>query len=249
LGDPLLVREGRGLVPTPRAEALAPALEGLLRELRRVLVDVSAFDPATSERTFVVAAPDVLAPLVPDLLEAVSDAPRVTVELRVGQLSGVPPEVDLAIGVMPSEAPGVIARRLGQVHQAVALRAGHPALELPWTPATYASFPHVTIRTNTPGPSLVEQALEGAGLHRRVGLVAPTFLLAPHVVARTDLLFTGPKELLELLAPTVGLVVRDPPVPMPAVPVAAQWTERVDADPGHRWLRRRVIDAVAARLA
>lgn len=245
LDDPLLVRQGRHMEPTPRAEALAPDLHRLLEDLQGLLRRDAGFDPATAERTFVLACPDMLAPVLPEVLAALGGAPAVDLELTVA--AGRPPvdEADVVLGVLPERAPGVIARSLGSIHQRVALRPGHPALDEPWTPETWVAWPHVLVRTGTPGPSLVEHALAEAGLRRRVGLAVPTFLLAPHVVARSDLLFTSVGELLERLP--LDLVLREPPLPLPPVRVAAMWSERFAADPGHRWFRERVV-AVAAGL-
>src|SRR5215813_13833385 len=73
LGDPLLVRSGRGMVLTPRAEALAAPLHALLKDAERLLRGGANFDPVTTERRFVIAAPDFVATLLlPPLLDAVA---------------------------------------------------------------------------------------------------------------------------------------------------------------------------------
>ena len=248
LDDPLLIWQGREMVPTPRAEALGPELRRLLDGLRRSLTESAAFDPATARRRFVLGAPDSLAPLVPDLLGALADAPGVTLELVVATNVASVREVDLLLGSLPEDAPGVQASPLGTIHQRVAMRAGHPALDAPWTPEGWIAWPHITVRTHSGEPSFVERALDAAGYRREVGLVVPTFLLAAHVAARSEMLYAGPGELLQALAEHLPLVLRPPPVPFPPVPVAAMWSERLAADAGHRWLRRRVVATVRERL-
>lgn len=249
LDDPLLVREGREMVPTPRAEALAPALRATLDDLRRLLDRGAHFDPATAHTTFSLGCPDGLGPLVPAIIEALADAPGVSLELRPSTGESPTLDADVVLDVLPAEAPGVIARRLGSIQQKVAVRRGHPLLDEPWTVETWTRWPHVLIHDGRSGTSMVEQALAEVGATRRVGLAVSTWLLAPHVVARTDLVLTSAGALLEPLREPLGLVVLDPPIPMPEAPVAAMWAERLAADPGHRWFRSRVIAVVEGLLA
>lgn len=248
LDDPLLVREGNAMVPTPRAAALQAPLASLLADLRRALAGTPEFDPETDGRTFTIASPDLLAPLVPDLLAALAPAPRVRVELVGGRGVGALDRADLLLDVLPEAAPGVISRRLGSVTQAVIARAGHPALAGGLDLDHYVAWPHVLVRTQQGVPSLVARALSAAGRERRVGLVVPSLLSVPHVVARTELLFTGPLELLAPLAGPLGLEHAPPPLPIPDVTVAAMWRSRLHADPGHRWCRERIAAGLQALL-
>lgn len=242
LGDPLLVRDGAGMAPTPRALALQGPLRAALVDLGRLLAEAGGFDPAVSRRRFTLACPDILAPLVPELLAALAEAPGVDLELGP---EGA--EADLTLGSLLVADPRLRGRVLGRARWAVAMRPGHPALERPWSVEAWLAWPHVVVRTPAPGPGLVEQSLTEAGHSRRVGLYAPSFLLAAAVVARTDLLFTAPEAVLRRLEPP--LAVRPPPLSLPDVPVAATWPERLDGDPGHRWFRERVVGVVGAALA
>src|SRR2546425_9089806 len=83
LGDPLLVRSGRGMVLTPRAEALVGPMHTLLKDVERLLRGGTSFDPATTSRRFVIAAPDFLATLLlPSLLDAATrEAPGISLEI------------------------------------------------------------------------------------------------------------------------------------------------------------------------
>lgn len=248
LGDPLLVREGRTMVPTPRALAIAPVLKATLGDLTRLLERGTDFDPATAQTTFTLGCPDALGPLLPDILVAMSDAPGVRLELvsSAGALTEV--AADLVLEVLPTEAPGIVARRLGAIHQVVAMRAGHPALDRPWTIQEYVSWPHVLVHNGRAAPSVVDEVLAAAGVERTIGLAVPTWLLAPHVVRATNLFLTSAAELLGPVAETMGLVLRDPPLEMPEIPVAAMWPERLAADPAHRWFRDRVAGVARAAL-
>ncbi|MCB9779292.1 MAG: LysR family transcriptional regulator [Alphaproteobacteria bacterium] len=254
LGDPLLVRSGRGMRLTPRAEALHGPLARLLGELSTLLSDGGAFSPETSGRRFVLSAPDLLAPLLPDLLRHLAArAPAVQLEVRgplgPGLVEGLDQGVDLALATVAAGHDSLRMRGLSRLPWAVALRAGHPALEREWTVQTWTGWPHVEIRAGGAGPNLVAAALAAAGHERRVGLVLPTFLSAPLVVAGTDLMLNAPAPLLAPLVDRLGLVLRAPPLPLPDVPVAALWHPRLQADPGHQWFRAQVVAALEPQLA
>jgi len=246
LDDPLLVRAGRGMTTTPKGEALREPLRRLLGDLDRLLDEEGDFEPATSTRTFHLTCPDLLAATLPDLLAAMSaDAPSVRLDVR----SPPGPDLaDVALGPAPTEGPDLVVRALGRVSWAVIGRADHPAFRGRLTVAKWTRYPHVQIRTGSAGPGFVDDALAAAGVERTIGLRVPAFLVAPEIVARTDYLFTGVRELVEPIADRLGLALRRPPVPIPDVPVAAMWHARMQADPGHRWFRGRVADVLSEAL-
>lgn len=251
LDDPLLVRQGNTLVPTPRAEAIGPALHALLLDLGRTLERATTFDPARSQRTFRLACPNMLAPVVPELLAALRDAPGCRLELvAVRGVEGAA-VADVSLDLLPEDAPGIVARRLGELRQGVLLRAGHPlAGRERLSLEDWLSVPHVFVRTGTADRSLVDLALAARGRERTVGLVATDVLLAAHVVARSDQLFTGPRAVLGLLAGRLDVVVVDPPMELdfPRATAAALWQERLASDPGHRWFRQRVVETMVGVL-
>jgi len=114
LGDPLLVRSGRGMVLTPRAEALVGPLHTLLVDAERLLQGGAAFDPATTERRFVIAATDFLTTLLlPPLLEVIArEAPGITLELVPTARRGnawllETGDLDIALGAIVDDAPGI----------------------------------------------------------------------------------------------------------------------------------------------
>lgn len=249
LDDPLFVRQGRGLVPTPRAEQLGLSVRHTLAALSRALQAPPTFEPATTTRSFRLASPALLAPLLPDILHAMAEAPGARLELvgRTGA-AGVD-DADVVLDLIPETASGVVARSLGRLDSTVACRRDHPMLALPWTAQTWCSWPHILVRTRDGAASPVGIALEEVGLKRDIGLVVADLLLAPHIVARTDLLFTGPRQILVLLAPALGLELLEPPVPLPSPPIAAMWHERHQREPGHQWFRECVIGVFSDRMS
>lgn len=255
LGDPLLVRTGRTMVLTPRAQALQEPLARLLADAVRLLRDEPRFDPARTARTFSVICSDVLAPLLPRLSARLgAAAPGARLEVRDRSRDDATAletgQADLALGPGPAEGAGLCTRGLGAIHFGVVARRGHPALRSggKLRARAWVEHPHVVVRTGNRSRSFVAQALRREGLERRVGLVVPTFLAALVAVAETDLLFAAPRELVEPLLPRLGLVVAAPPIAVPAVPVVAVWHERYQADPAHRFLRGLVLDELEAKL-
>ncbi|MEZ4301958.1 MAG: LysR family transcriptional regulator [Polyangiaceae bacterium] len=257
LGDPLLVREGRGMVPTPRAEALAAPLRRALTELRRVVATEGGFDPATSSRTFTLGCPDLVMSLLPELVAALAaGAPHVRLDtvLSTGleSLAALGAgAVDAVLGPAPEQPPsGLASRVLGGVAHVVLARKGHPALARGkrWTLDAWLSYPHVVVRTGSAGPGAIGLAIARAGKERTIGMTAPSFLVAPFVVAETDFFYAGPRELLTSLARSLGLVTLDVPLSLPQIPVALLWHERMTADPGHTWFRERLAAVARSRL-
>lgn len=244
-GDPLLVRDGNAMVPTPRAQALAPSLARVLDEAKLLYRETPTFDPASSTREFTIGASDLLAPLTPDLAATLRhEAPA----MGLAFVAEVPPSdtsafatggIDLGLQANPAPRAGLRTRLLGQVEFVLVARPGHPFLSQPSLEA-WCNTGHVVVSTGRPGAGYVGEAIARAGIERRVALRVPTFLLAMHVLVESDLLFAAPGALAKPIAERLGLVTARIPLNVPRVEVAAVWHERFDEDPGHRWFRERV---------
>jgi len=245
LGDPLLVRSGRGMVLTPRAEALVSPLHTLLMDAERLLGSGATFDPATTARRFVIAATDFLATLLmPALLDAAArEAPGTSLEIVPSSRRGnawllETGDVDLAIGAIVDEAPGIRRMDLFTDGFACAARKGHPSIDGALDLDSYVETPHllITLGDDT-GPTWVDQALTKLGRKRHVAARVRYFMAAPLIVARSDLLLTGPSMLIRYFAELVPLQVLRPPIDLPTYPEEAYWHQRFDKDPAHMWLR------------
>lgn len=250
LGDAILVREGRRMVPTPRGERLRAPLQRLLAETLSLLRDEGDFDPQRSTRMFSLVCPDVLALVLPALLEAMSaQAPGV----RLDVLSAPGPDLalagDLWLGPAPVEGAGLMSRTLGRVSWAVVGRAGHPGFQGRFSVKKWTAYPHIQVVTGDLRPSFVELALAEAGIERTVGLTVPSFLAAIEIIPWTDHFFAAVRELIEGKIEMEGhLALKRPPIPLPDVPVAGVWHERLHTDVGHRWFRETVFAEVGRIL-
>jgi DNA-binding transcriptional LysR family regulator len=248
LGDPLLVRSGRGMVLTPRAEALVSPLHTLLMDAERLLGGGVTFDPATTTRRFVIAAADFLATvLMPALLDAAArEAPGTSLEIVPSSRRGnawllETGDVDLALGAIVDEAPGIRRMDLLTEGFACAARKGHPSIDATLDLDSYVQTPHllITLGDDT-GPTWIDQALTKLGRKRHVAARVRYFMAAPLIVARSDLLLTGPSTLIRYFAELVPLQVLRPPIDLPTYPEEAYWHQRFDEDPAHTWLRNLV---------
>ncbi|WP_234023079.1 LysR family transcriptional regulator [Sorangium cellulosum] len=256
LGDPLLVRGARGaMLLTPRAEALGPGLRAALQGLATALRGEAQFDPATARRRFRIAAGDYAElVLLPPLLSILArEAPGIDVwmvplsltrEGVVAQLaSGA---ADVAIGPPRGSWPdGLHMRALFEERFRCVLRRGHPAARGRLSLDRYCGLSHLLVTPRgTPG-SFVDDALAALGRSRRVAAAVPHFLVAPHVIAATDLVATLGARIVDATAAPLGLSVLPPPIELASFSFSLIWHRRTQNDQAHRWLRDQVVKAAS----
>ncbi|WUL20127.1 LysR family transcriptional regulator [Amycolatopsis sp. NBC_00355] len=252
LGDPLLVRAGQAMVPTPRAEAMRDEVAAVVRRCGALLSPGADVDPLTLQRTFTLQAADLIAAaLAPGLLDlAATEAPGVSVRFRAEELEGGPAlregQVDLEVGALDHADPETRTEPLVTLRMAAGVRAGHPLTEGLLTPARFAAASHVVVsrRGRFTGPA--DAALAEAGLRRRVVAALPSHLAAMTLAARTDLVCLVPGGVgpTTEAARALGLRLLEVPLPLPPVVIGMAWHPRNSADGGHCWLRsavRRVL--------
>jgi len=255
LRDPLLVRgPGGQLVATPRAEAIAPALRRALDSLQQALRGEARFDPATARRSFRIATPDyaelvLLPPLVERLARVAPGIDLWIVPLPEDDSAAAlaAADIDLALGVwhVPSWPAGVYQKRLLDDDFRCVVRAGHHAAAQRLTLPRFCELSHLLVAPRgTPG-SFVDDALARVGRSRRVAVRVPHFLIAPHVIAASDLVVTLATRVARIYAEPLGLVLLPPPLELPSFTLSMVWHERAHHDPAQRWLREQFA-AVAA---
>ena len=259
LRDPILVRAGHRMVPTPRALAMRADVAEAVRRCATLLGPGQDADPATLHVTLTVQAGDlVCAGLAPGLLDlAGREAPGVSIRFLPDELEGGPAlrdgRVDLEVGVLTHVDPETVTEPLTTLVMTLAMRPGHPILDGALTPARLADAAHVTVsrRGRFTGP--VDRELARLDLRRRVVAVLPGHLAAMTLVAQTDLVCLVPVERaadppapLRALTASVGLSTATIPLSLPPVDIGMAWHPRNSADGGHAWLRsavRRVLTA------
>jgi DNA-binding transcriptional LysR family regulator len=252
LADPLFVRGSDGLVPTRRAMALREPLAEALAAVR-AMVAGPAFDPATATGSVRLIAPDFdAAALIPPLRAAfATQAPSLDIVLlprRDDALASLAAdEADLALGVFATAPAGFRRQRLYSDTMICALRRDHPVLARGLTLARFAALDHMLISITGEGGGVVDDALAVRGLTRRIALRVPSFLAAPLVVARSDLIVTMPRRVAREFAAFAPIALVEPPLPIPAFTVSQLWHERQHTDARHAWLRRTLVTATSAR--
>jgi DNA-binding transcriptional LysR family regulator len=242
--DPLLVRSGRELTLTPRAQELAPQLERGLRELEASVRGPAPFDPALARARFRLGADDYTQALVlPRLLKILrAEAPGLEVQAvahpnHVGEVESG--NFDLATSPRRAFPASFSQRRLSRDAFLCMLRQGHPALgrKPRLTLKRYLELDHLVVAPGGTSGSVVDTELEKRGLSRRVALTVSTFLVAPFVISQSDLISTAPARLLRGVQPHFPIVLLNPPLPLAPFDFCLIWHARRDQDPAHRWLR------------
>jgi DNA-binding transcriptional LysR family regulator len=252
LDDPVLVRTSDGMAPTKRALELVDPIHEALSQLDRALATRNGFDPRTSRQTFRIATADVVEfMLVPRLLERLAgEAPGIDVEM-VQLRGGLPAEdlragrLDLAIGTY-GDAPEPF-RTQPMFHETFvcAVRKGHPRVRGKLTLKQFVELGHVLTTPHGRPGGVVDRLLAERGLSRRVAVTTPHFLVAPILVAHSDLVGTLPSRVAHALAAFLPLTLHRPPLDVPGFSVAMVWHTRTAEEPPHRWLRQ-VLGELAA---
>ncbi|WP_138465731.1 LysR family transcriptional regulator [Poseidonocella sp. HB161398] len=249
-GDPLFVRAGGRLVPTPHALALAERVPDLLARAEAVLAPAeAALAPSAIDRTFTLRAGEgyvrrFAAPLLAELHQA---APLARLRILAKPAKEAAPlraaEADLEIGVLGDFAPEVRARVLFRDRFVAAVRHGHPLLPGPVTAARFAACLHVVASRRGAVSGPVDDALAELGLVRRVLAVVPGFPDALEIARTSDLLAQVPSSVLPPDMAEIAL-----PVAVPGITVSALWHPRLDADPAQRWFRELVFGVTRAGM-
>lgn len=247
-GDPILVRAGRKLVPTPRALALADPIRALLAQAQALRAPADAQGLASVRRRFVVRAPEGIA-----VVFGASISRAMEVDMPLSSLQFLPETLvdpaalregrfDLDLGSFRTTDPETETLVLAQQVLVGAARLGHPLLKSSKRAATmalqrFAAARHVAVSPRPGEPSPVDAALREMGLARNVALFVPSTFSALIAASRTDLIASVPARTAQGMASSLGLAVFDLPVSVQSEPMRMAWHPRHAADPAHRWLR------------
>lgn len=255
LGDPLLVRRGRGVVPTPRAVEIRPRLAAALAEIQRAIGEDATFEPSTTRRRFVLACAD--GDQICSVPQVASAAAR---ELPLAQLHVVgidrlvatdglaSGDVDVAFAPTDSVQEGLHSQELYEDEAVLVLRRGHPIRSGRLSRAQFNSLSHIDVwlvggRAGE-GNRAAREFLEHHGLERRVAAIAPGFAAAAAVAAATDWAAGMPRRVASVLAQGMPLRLVDIPAPPMRMRVSLVWHARTHQDAGAAYFRNLVVDAV-----
>lgn len=242
LDDPLFVKTGEGMEPTPRTEDLMPSVVQVLSGMSQLVSSFSHFDAASSERTFRIFMTDAshvtLLPrlfahvraLAPGIhLEAATIGPNMATELQSG-------EADLALGLIPGLEAGFYQQALFDQDWICLANPRHPRIANKLTLTDYLSESHVGIVSGT-GAQLLDVAMQRIGHKRHPQLALPGFLGLSAILQSSDLIATLPRHIGESLANAGGLKILPCPLAIDGFTVKQYWHTRFHQDPANCWLR------------
>lgn len=241
-GDPLLVRAGRGLVPTPRAIELRERVRCLADEVKAVLMPAAGIDLAQLERTFAVRTREGFVENFGPRLLALAGAQAPGVRLHFLQKADKESDalrdgsVDLETGVIGERTgPEIRTRLLFRDRWIGVVRPGHRLAQARVTAARYARSVHIGISRGGSEEGPVDVAAAAAGLERRLVTVTGSFSSALALARESDLVASVPERQTARLRE--GMHSFALPFASPAFSVSMLWHPRLESDPGHRWLR------------
>jgi DNA-binding transcriptional LysR family regulator len=250
LGDPLLVKVGSGMAPSPFAQRLIEDVRPILRSIQRIVSPPEPFDPATSRRLFRLAIADFVPTLLPGVISTVQRlAPGVAVEwLAPGTqtLRAVADgQIDLALVTAGAVVPdGVQRQDAGELHSVTFARRGHPAIAA-WGTDAWARWPHIQVQLGEGVKGSVDSAADEHGLKRTIGASVANFSQVPALLAQTNMLATMTPLVMAGAMGHFGLRALEPPIPIKPTSFSFVWSFRLANDPASRWLRTLVTRAFA----
>jgi len=242
LGDPLLVKAAGGLALTPRANQLRPHLEQALRSARSVFSPPVEFDPAAWAGEMRLSLNDYNEVLLLPRLHARVRAEAPALDLRVRPIGAAgreldENEIDLAAATFALPPPHLRVRVVMREGFCCIVRRDHPVLARGLDLDTYCACEHLLIAPRGDARGLADDVLQSMGRTRRVALTTPHFVVAPHLVAATDLVLTLPTRLAVHMARLLPVTVLPVPLSMAPFSVAIAWHPRTDGDAGQAWFR------------
>lgn len=252
VGDPLLVRAGQGMVPTPRALELRDEVASLLRGCENVLRPGPGFDAARLQRTFTVQAADLLlVGLAAHLTERIhAEAPQVDVVFLPEAVEGGPGLrqgwVDVELGVLGHLDPEIRTRQLRRMTPVGIARQDHPLFDGPIDARRFAAADHIGISRLGKRNGPIDHALAERGLRRRTAIVVPSHTSAMMLARDTDLVALSLADWLPDTVSALGLRTFAIPLDLAPLDLGMAWHPRNSADPGHRWFREHLAAAVLA---
>lgn len=251
-GDELFVRTASGMQPTPLASQMAEPIGAAMAQVALALNQRSRFEPATSNRRFVLAMTDVgEVYFMPALIERCRQlAPQVEISsvrvaapaLKEAMEGG---RVDLAVGPFEDVSEALYQRHLFRQGFVSMFRRGHPLGRGELTLERFVAAEHLLVDAADSPYDRVNAVLARAGVGQAVRFRVPHFTAVPYIVSTTDLVVTVPQKLAERAAAPFALAWATPPLDLPPLQTNIFWHRRFNQDPGNQWLRALLAEVFA----
>ena len=249
-GDPLFIRDGRGMSPTPAARAIIGSIRSALGLMVDSLQHTNSFSPASADNVFRISMGDLPESLLateliqylrlhaPGTRLEIYKAPRskVVKELRSGRL-------DLVIDTPWINDEELCCRKIIEQSHVCVVRQDHPVVKDKLTLEDYLALSHVLVSTRQTGPGYVDLALSKLGLERRIAVRIQHYLIVPDLIRSTDLAVTTTRAFSE----ASNLKILPLPIKAPAAELYLYWHKNADQDKANQWLRHIALE-LSARL-
>lgn len=252
--DPLLVRIGNRMEPTPLALEIAPAVSEILDRVRSLNAAHRAFDPAVSSRVFSFCVVDSgLVRLVPTLVDYLhTHAPRVRLNVHPVDVDRLEAwlesgQLDFAMGSYPSLSKHIRRQRLWSVDYVSLVRKEHPRAHRRMTAKALARERHVLVSALGTGHAhqQLERLIEAAVPEEQIVCRVPSFVSAAVIASRSDAVVTVPSSIATGLAAQLDLMPVRPGIRLPRIDVSQYWHERFHREAGSRWIRQVFVELFA----
>jgi DNA-binding transcriptional LysR family regulator len=249
MGDEILVRAGREMVPTPRALALKEQVHTALTTAQTLLSPQRIYEPRSMRREFRINATDHVVSVLGSALDVLArnQAPHTLLRflptstddaalLREGS-------IDLAVGIYAQLPPELRTRMLFTDRFVSVVRRGHPATKRKLDLETFLSLDHLQVAPRGKPGGYLDDVLAERGKSRKVTRAVPYFLSAFQLASESDAILTVSERMATRLSETFGLVVMETPVPLKPYALSLLWHPRQDSSPEHAWLRQLLVNA------
>jgi DNA-binding transcriptional LysR family regulator len=243
LGDPLFVRDGLGVMPTPYADRLWPDVKAALGLFRHAVLHQQTFEPARDLSHITLAMNDKLEPsLLPVIVRQLhSIAPQVELAsirldratLRADLVAG---RIDFAIDVAQTTLPDISHSALLQDEFAVVSRTAQPI-----DATAYLAARHITVSSRRAGRAVEDIELSRLGIERQIAVRCQYYEAACRLVAESDLLLTMPLHQAQTINASLGNHIHPMPLAMAKIELHLYWHRQREADPANLWLREQLM--------
>jgi DNA-binding transcriptional LysR family regulator len=254
VGDPILVRAGKKLVPTARALELHEQVRQTAATAMRLLSPGKPEAFHALDRQFTLCAHDMfVATYSGSLLASLrSHAPKValnfTAETELDRESLREGRADIWIGAWTPLHPEIRVQTLFSTRFVGLAREDHPIFEGDITPERFCAYDQIEVAQHSAGATEIDERFAKLGLKRQIVLTIPTYLVARPPLLNSDFVMTVPETLTGRLAALFpGTRAFAIPVALEPFAVIQAWHPRVDKDAAHAWLRTTIFETCRAR--
>lgn len=251
LDDPLFVRSGWQMQPTPRALELDAPVRQVMETIRTAILQPPSFAPATAQRSFTLVMPDIGEVIfLPRILGLLADkAPHIDLRTlsmpRNAAASALESgSAELAIGYFPDlEKPGFFRQKMIENSHVCVVRADHPVIGSRMTQAQFLAAAHAVVKPDG-REHVFEQFFVQKGLKRRVVVELSHFMSLLPIVESSDLVATVPRDLAQFFVAHGRVKMVETPIRPPVIDVHLIWHQRFHKDPAHAWLRSSIHEVL-----